>query len=150
MNKKAVSIWISWILIIAFTVAISTFMYSWIVGTTEQATESFKYVYDSAECDNVAVYIEACRQAQDLYINITNKMLLGVDGLIFRVHYSDFSSNTTELNVKLSPGEQKDYFIGYDNTKNITSLEAVPVIQTGNFRIICSARLARLDSVGLC
>lgn len=150
MNKKAVSIWISWILVIAFTIAISTFMYAWIVGTTETATEQFKYIYDRAECDNIAIQIDACKQAQDLYINVTNKLLLSVDGLIFRVHYSDFSSNITNMSVSLNPGEKKDYLVEYDNSKNITDLEVIPITQTDDFRIVCTSRLARLDSINSC
>jgi len=150
MNKKAISLWISWILILALAITLSAFMYVWITSTTETATESFKYIYDRSECDNVALMIEACKQAQTLYINVSNKLLLAVDGLIFRIHYSDYSSTTTNISVKLSPGEKKDYTVAYDSAKTLTALEVIPVIQTEDFRIICRSRLARLDTINSC
>jgi len=150
MNKKAVSIWISWILIIALSIALGAFMYAWITRTTETATESFKYVYDRSECQNIGIMIEACNQSQTLYINVSNKLLLNVDGLIFRVHYSDYSTDSTNITVKINPGEKKDYLVDYNNTKTLTDLEVIPVIQTENFRIICRSRLARLDSINSC
>jgi len=150
MNKKAISIWISFILLVALTIAVSVFMYGWITRAIETATESFKYVYDRSECDNVAIMIESCSQAQTLYTNVTNKLLLAVDGLLFRVHYSDLSSNTTNVSVKLNPYEQEDFTIEYDSSKTLAALEVIPVIQTEDFRIICRSRLARLESINSC
>jgi len=150
MNKKAVSVWISWILILALAITISAFMYSWITSTTETATESFRYVYDRSECDNVAVMIESCNQTQTLNTNVTNKLMLAVDGLIFRIHYSDYESDTKNVTVKLNPGEKEDYLLPFDNSKTVAALEVIPIIQTEDYRIICRSRIARIDDINSC
>jgi hypothetical protein len=150
MNRKAIDIWVSWILLMALTITLGAFMYSWITQTAETTTESFQLVYDRTECENIAISIEACNQTQTLYINVSNKQLLTVDGLIFRVHYSDSTINTTDVRVKLEPGQKKDYTVGFNSTKTLAGLEAVPFIQTGDLRIVCSSRLARLDSINSC
>jgi FlaG/FlaF family flagellin (archaellin) len=150
MNKKAISIWISWILMVALMISVGAFMYSWITKTTETATESFKYVYDRTECNNIAVLIEACNQSQTLYINVSNKMLLAVDGLVFRVHYFGYDSNTSNQTVKINPGEKKDYSVEIDDSKTLTGLEVIPIVQTEDFRIICRSRMASIANISSC
>jgi hypothetical protein len=150
MNKKAVEIWISWILLVALAVATSVFMYSWFTGTTETAVESIQLVYDSSECQSVSVSAEACSQAQTLYINVTNKLLLNVDGLMFRIHYSDLSSELTNMTVRISPGEKKDYTAKLNVSKTFESIDVVPIIQTGKFSVVCTAKRTSIDTVSSC
>lgn len=148
MNKKGIEIWISWILMIGLTVALSVVLYSWYISTTESAVKTMQYVYDRSECTNVAIMIEACNESQHLNINITNKLYTAVDEIIFRVHYTDLSVSTQNISTSIKPGQKEDFRIPANKT--VTEVEALPVISTADFRIICSSRSARYDNINSC
>ncbi|MBW3012515.1 hypothetical protein KY311_04980 [Candidatus Woesearchaeota archaeon] len=150
MNKKGLEVWISWILLVGLTVALGVVMYSWYISTTESTIESLQYVYDRSECNNVAILLEACSQAQHLNINITNKLYTNVDEVIFRIHYTELDFDSVNRSARIKPGQKEDFRIPIDSGKTVSEVEALPVISSGNFRIICSSRLARVDSIATC
>ncbi|MBW3017303.1 hypothetical protein KY316_02935 [Candidatus Woesearchaeota archaeon] len=150
MNKKGLEVWISWILLVGLTVALGVVMYSWYISTTESTIESLQYVYDRSECNNVAILLEACSQAQHLNINITNKLYTNVDEVIFRIHYTELDFDSVNRSARIRPGQKEDFRIPIDSGKTVSEVEALPVIASENFRIICSSRLARIDSISTC
>jgi len=150
MNKKGLETWISWILLVGMTVAIGVVMYSWYISTTESTVKTIQYVYDRTECNSVAINMDACSQAQHLNINITNKLYIAVDEIIFRIHYTDLSVDSVNSTTRIKPGQKEDFRIGFNSSKSIQEVEAVPVIAADDFRVVCSSRLSRLNNIVLC
>ncbi|HII72363.1 TPA: hypothetical protein HA265_06430, partial [Candidatus Woesearchaeota archaeon] len=87
-QKKAVSPWISWVLLMAFAVVLSAFMYNFMVSYTKDSTEDMKkIVYNTDECRLVSINIEsACMTAQALNITLQNRNYIRIDEMDFRFY----------------------------------------------------------------
>jgi hypothetical protein len=145
MDKKGLETWISWVLMLGLAVAIGVVMYSWYISTTQSTIKTIQYVYDRTECNSVAVSVTACSQAQHLNINITNKLYIAVDEMMFRIHYSDMSVEAFNSTARIKPGQKEDFVFGFDSSKAIAEVEAIPVIAAGSSWVICSSRAARVQ-----
>ena len=77
MNRKAASVWISYVLLMGFVVALAAFVYIWMTGYTTESTQDIKErVFNSEMCDLMGVSVDACinsSASQNLYINVTNR-----------------------------------------------------------------------------
>lgn len=153
MNKKAVSPWIAYVLLIGFVVALSAFVYSWMTGYTEDTANDVKERnYNTEICDLMGISVVACINAstsQDLYINVTNRGDLRTTKLIFRVLQL---SNTTvsdifdiEIDSIIKPGSTKNFSAAQLNltgrpVNGNTKVEVVPGTVKEDFLVICSDR----------
>lgn len=156
-NKKAISLWISFVLLTAFVVLISAFMYDWMTGFTKETTISIKKRTENTElCNLVSVSIdEACLNIsttpKSLYINITNRNDLRVRQLIFRL-YKDFKSTeieTTEINVTIKPQFKKELVIN-TTLSNVSYLDVIPATIKEETLHVCTDRKAVIESVSSC
>jgi hypothetical protein len=152
MNKKAVSPWIAYVLLIGFVVALSAFVYSWITGYTVQTTEDVKErIYNSDLCDSLGVSMVACintSTSQDLYINVTNRGDLRITKLVFRFIQMRNTSVEDIYDIEI------DNILKPQHTKNLsaeqlnltwevdgeTIVEAIPATEKENFLIVCNNR----------
>lgn len=149
MDKKGVEVWISWVLLIAFVIVLSAFMYNWIIGYTESKSEQMKeMVYNTEECDFVAISIDAaCQDSQTLYINVTNRYNLKIDKLIVRMYRGSNVLNITEFNITIKPKVTKALNITKQTTTNVNITEVIPVVEKDDYEIICRNRLAQKTDV---
>ncbi len=152
MNKKAVSPWIAYVLLIGFVVALGAFVYSWVSGYAGDATVDIKErTYNSELCESLGVSVTACinsSTSQDLYINVTNRGDLRETKLIF--NFLKMSGNSVseiysiEVNTSLKPQYSKIFDaedINLTWTPDTSTLvEVVPGTEKDDFEIICSER----------
>jgi len=149
LSKKGVSVWISYVLVILFTVTLSVFMYNWIFGHAESTRDKMLTLVDTDECQLVGIKLEACQNTQTLYINATNIKNVVIDRIVFRLINVYDEPERRETNITISPGETikinllKDYGITND-------LEALPTLVKDDKQIICESRKATLSSISLC
>jgi hypothetical protein len=148
--KRAESIWISYILLMGFSVVLGTMVYVWIVDYVKSSGEDVKkVVYNYADCDYISVSIDgACVASQILNMNVTNRNNLRVDALIIHVFDASGLPKVIELNVTIKPGKQKELKIA-PNISNAASVQAVPVMYKGNMVIICNDKKTA-SSVAAC
>ena len=160
MNKhmiqtKRVDMWLSWVLLVAFSVVLGTLTSIWLQGVAKDTTEKAEdNVEVSDVCDSIAVSIDfVCQYAaspKDLNMNITNRKDLKIDKFMARLYNgSDFKS-TTNINVALKPQAQKNITVNTSST-TIDYVELVPIrVNTlKNKSIICTNALAKA-SVSTC
>jgi len=152
MNKKAESLWISYVLLVAFVVALSAFTYSWMTAYTSDTSEEIKErVFNSELCDSLGVSVTACLNtstSQDLYINVTNRGDLRITKLIFRLIQTSGSSvsdmHVIEIDSVIKPQGTKSFAAAQLNLTfevgNGTLAEVVPVTEKEGFLIVCSSR----------
>jgi len=141
MDKKAASVWISYVLLVGFAVAMAAFMYSWMSGyTSEKTVEIKERVYNSELCNSVAASITACNISQNLYINVTNRGDIRISQLIFRLeNSSDYVFQ--EINTTIKPQGTKSFNFTQMKVVNATA-EVVPAAVKEKFLIVCTEKKA--------
>ncbi len=147
-GKKAVSEWMSWVLLVAFTVVLSVFMYHFMVDYTEDSTKDIKkVVYNTDECRTVSINIEnACFSAQALNITLQNKNYIRIDSMDFRYYNGVMPLHTNMTEISMNPNRVKLVTIN-TGASAITRVEVIPHITKENMDIICADRKVMADVV---
>ncbi|MFC1742266.1 hypothetical protein ACFL3V_07060 [Nanoarchaeota archaeon] len=145
-NKRAVSPWISWVLLMAFAMALSALMYDFMVDYTESSTDDMKkVVYNADECRLVSLNIDsACLSSQVLNITLQNRNYIRIDSMDFRFYDGRFPLHTNQTEISMNPNRVKriDLNIGVSTA---TKVEVIPHITKENMDIICAEKKAAVD-----
>ena len=138
-NKRAVSPWISWVLLVAFAIMLSAFMYDFMVSYTEDSTEDMKKtVYNTDECRLVSINIDsACMSTSILNITLQNKNYVRVDQLDFRVYNGRIPLHTNQTEIPMNPNRNKIIELETGVT-TVTFVEVIPHIEKDKMDIICA------------
>jgi hypothetical protein len=139
MHKKAADQWISWVLLMGFTVMLSALMYSFMVDYTESSTDDMKkVVYNTDECRMVSLNIDsACVSAQALNMTLQNKNYVRIDSMDFRFYNGRIPLHTNQTNITMNPNRVKEISLDTGVT-GITLVEVIPHIIKEKNDIICS------------
>lgn len=154
-SKKGDSQWLSWVLLTAFMVALGVMMQNFMTGFTEDTTQSIKErVYNSEECDSVAISIDSvCQNTQSLYINLTNRRDIAISKVMFRMYDIYNGPTWLESNVTIDLGiddTQEVIALRQGDFKKVSRLEVVPVVFKDNFEIICEDRKGAVEVIPDC
>lgn len=149
-GRKAVSPWISWVLLIAFAVMLSALMYNFMVDYTKSSTDDVKkVVYNTDECRLVAINIgSACLSAQDLNITLQNRNYVRIDSIDFRYYNGRMPLYINQTNISMNPNREKAITISTGST-TVTRVEVIPHVSKEGMDIICADKKAAAD-VGSC
>lgn len=148
LNKRG-DMWLSWVLLVAFSVVLGTVTSIWLQGVAEDTTDNVEDTVEVSDvCDAVAVSIDfVCQYAaspKDLNMNITNRKDLKIDKFMARLYNGNDFKSTTEVHVALKPQAQKNITVNTSSTV-IDYVEFVPlrVNTVKNKTIICTDQLAK-------
>ncbi|MBU2561793.1 MAG: hypothetical protein KKD17_05845 [Nanoarchaeota archaeon] len=143
--RRAVSPWISWVLLVAFAVVLSAFMYNFMVSYTKDTTQDIKKtVYNTDECRSVSLNIDsACFSASAQVLNITlqNTNYARIDSMDFRLYNGRIPLHTNETDISMNPNRVKEISIN-TGVAAVTRVEILPHITKENMDIVCSDRKA--------
>jgi len=145
IRKKAASEWISYVLLIGFTVALAAFVYAWMTGyTTKSVTDVKERVYNSDLCDSLGVSAIAClnsSSSQNLYINVTNRGDLRITKLLFRFFQSEMPVSDIEIDTIIKPQQTKSFNASQLNiTGQLNSsfrVDVVPETEKEKVLVVC-------------
>ncbi len=149
-NKKGISVWIAWVLVMMLAVILGTFYFTWMKGYTTET------VYDMQErseyitiCESTGLWVKnICQNTQTLNMNITNSKDLKIDEVMVRITdvYGDPKVSTRNITVWPGKTESMD-MLKQEITKQI---EVIPVIYKDKKRIVCSSRTTTISSIPFC
>jgi len=144
-TKKAVAIWMSWVLLTAFMVALSTFMYDWIINYSESSAEDIDATYRGESCSETAMKISGCQDSENLKLEIENKGNLKITGLIFRLYdiYGDIESKEKDITIKAGKIKYADIL----KQGTIQMLQSIPVLDDGS---VCRDKMHTLENITTC
>ena len=151
MNKRGLELWVSWVLLVAAAVIASVFMFGWMLDYATLTKEEVLKTYEnSQECDSVSLEIRACQETSRniIDVNATNRGMLKVDKLIFRLYDAHDDVATRQINVTIRPNTKSSFPVVRQNA--VIAIEAVPVMYGDDAEIICSKRAVTLEPVGFC
>lgn len=152
MKKKAISEWVSYVLLTAFVVAMAAFVYMWMTNYTSETTSDVKdRVYNTELCDSMGVSVDACLNtttSQSLYINVTNRGDLRTTKIIVRFLQTANSSLTNLYDVELDTVIKPQYSRTFNTTllnltwtaNSDTLVEVVPATEKEGFLVVCNDR----------
>ena len=147
LNKRGAEVWISWVLLMAFVVALGAVISNWMQNYTQsQITNTKEKIYDSQVCQSVSIFLSEIyyKNPQTLNMKVTNNNLLLVDEVIFRVYNDDGALTYVQKKVTLRPYKSKDITVDI-NITNAHYVDAIPVVDNKESQIICRMRLARYE-----
>ncbi|MBW2964057.1 hypothetical protein KY363_01230 [Candidatus Woesearchaeota archaeon] len=145
-GRKAVSPWISWVLLVAFAVMLSALMYNFMVDYTKSSTDDVKkVVYNTDECRLVAINIgSACLSAQDLNITLQNRNYVRIDSMDFRYYNGRLPLYINQTNISMNPNREKVITLS-TGSSTITMVEVIPHVSKEGMDIICADKKATAD-----
>ena len=149
LGKKGVEAYVSWILLTAFAVAISVFMYSWINSQVETSVDNIEQRSDLSMCDDIGLNIKnMCQNTQTLNTNITNVKLLAVSQLNFRFFDLYDNVDQRQVNITIRPGDTQ--FIEVIKQGTLKQVEIIPVIKQDNKIITCTKSMLSAENIKIC
>ena len=150
LKKRGVSVWVSWVLLLAFMVILSAFMYNWIYGYTEESTEEMKKRVENTEtCESLAMTVDnVCQDSQILYINITNRGNINLNQIIFRLYDFEEMVTTSKKNITVRPNAEEEVRVLKSIVVN--ELDAIPVVITTDQIIICRNKMHTIVNIEDC
>lgn len=152
-NKKAISEWVSWVLLVAFMVAMGAFMYSYFTDYASSEGEKIRsVVYDTALCENVRINIDfVCQDVnntQNLYINCTNKGQREINQVIINLYDLYGNSQSVHKDIRIEPQRKKEVTILKQYIQQ--KIEVIPVVYEGEEKVICSQRMVQTEELPGC
>jgi len=156
-DKRAVSVIVSYVLLITITLSLSVLVYNWLkfyVGDEEipECSSNVNIVIQKVDCFPSYVNPETGTIPGNLQITLKNKGLFNVSGFSLRVHdragaESGFYT-LDDLGVRMAPGDE--YSVTYDfddiidedyrdyNLETVTIVEVQPfIVEEG--RVVCKS-----------
>ncbi len=138
-NKRGVSLYISWILLMLLAIGLSAMMYSWYNSRTSSSVERLTKESTKEVCNSVGISIKnICQNTQSLTINISNSLDIRVNQLIFNLIDLYDEPETKKLNITIYPGETEKVEILKQGT--MKQVEITPVIFIEDISYLCSNR----------
>lgn len=154
-NKKSMELWLSWVILVAFTIGMGALLTTWMFEYSDSTSESIKeVVYNEGDCNHASFTInDICNTTSSTDINITNKGTLNIDAIIFRFYTDEGANNVvnirynlTDENITFKPGRTRQISVT-EYTGNIYILDGVPILYKGDLEIVCQNRKATNNQI---
>ena len=148
-SKKGVSIYLGWVLLMAFMVSLSTLVYFWMSTHVEEQAEKIVERADENLCEFTSLSINGfCQDENFLYLNITNSNDKRIDSLKFQLFdlYDEPMENQINTSLKSS---------GSENLKvlkhgTLSQVEIIPLIEKEEREILCESSKLILNDIDFC
>ena len=149
-NKKAQAIWISWVILGAFAVALGIIVGTQMIQMSEKSSEEIKnYVYDTQECQSVGINIQnICQNPEALNIELANIRNIKLQEVLLRIFDGSGDAETKNIAFSLEPGKEKTLSVG--KSRIADRVEILPVINIDGSSIICRERTAEQNYIQDC
>ena len=149
-NRKGVEVWLSWVLLVAFSVFIGTLVLQWSRSHTTQTVEDLTQKGEILTlCQETGVAVNSyCQKTQTLNINVTNNNNRKVDALLVRGFDIYGNPQNGERNISLQPDDSKSIQIVKQGV--LKKAEVMPIIMVGKKRVVCISRKITLEPVDFC
>ena len=149
-NKRGIEVWLSWVLLVAFSVLIGSIVLQW---SKAQTTKTVDDLTEKGEiltlCQETGISVNSyCQKTQTLNINVTNNNNRKVDALIVRGFDIYNKPQGGERNISLEPEKTKSVAIVKQGV--LKRAEVMPIISVGKKRVVCQSRKITLEPIGFC
>jgi hypothetical protein len=148
-GKKAISDWISWVMITLLMVTLGVFVYRWSTEYAKSTAGDLESRAYSSDCDSVAIeVVDACQNDDTLNINVANKKDIRIDKVMF--NFFDVFGNTESREAKIRLEVGKPMLISILKQDTIKTIKVLPALYRGNKWVICSDKEIEYSDVKFC
>jgi len=149
-GKKAQAAWVSYVILIAFAVAIGVIVGSQLIQMSQKNSQELKdYIYDTQECQGVGISVQTiCQNPEALNIELSNIKSIQLEEVVLRIFDGSGDAETQNVPFLLEPGKEKTLSIG--KSRIADRVEILPVIYVDDSVIICQERTAEQDHIQDC
>ena len=149
-NKKGIEVWLSWVLLVAFSVFIGALVLQWSRSFTTKTVNDLTQKGEILTlCQETGISVNSyCQKTQTLNINVTNNNNRKVDALLVRGFDIYGNPQGGERDISLQPDKTKSIEIVKQGV--LKSAEVMPVIIVGKKRAVCQSRKIKLEPVDFC
>ncbi|PIN86981.1 hypothetical protein COV19_02195 [Candidatus Woesearchaeota archaeon CG10_big_fil_rev_8_21_14_0_10_44_13] len=148
-SKKAVSTWISWVLLVTFVIFIGTTIFYWMKDySTTAMADLANRVKTTEDCDLVSIQVSdvTSKNAQTLNMKVTNRYNLRIDQIVISLYDSKNRFILSNLsNTTLRPNSTKEIEFEQNSSIATARLEAIPVIIDAGKQIYCMERKVEIN-----
>ena len=149
-GRKGISVWISWVLLVAFSVLIGSivlnFTRSHTTATVDDITEKGEIL---TLCQETGVAVNSfCQKTQTLNMNVTNNNNRKVEALMVRGFDIYGNPHGGERNASLEPEKTKSISVVKQGV--LKRAEVMPMIIVGKKRVVCQSRKITLEPIDFC
>jgi len=150
MNKKGISVWISYVMLTALVVSLGFIVFGWTTRTTEDTVEVIVERGDTLiACGLAGLDVRnLCQNTQTLNMDVTNTndvKLLGVWVRMFNIYdRPQVSSRNTTINP------QKTKSIQVIKQGIIKEVNIIPMIEVDDKRVLCESRKLDFSTIDIC
>ncbi len=150
MNKSGQAIWVSFVILVAFAVALGVLIGQQMIESSQRSSEQIKeYVYDTQECSGVGINIQdICQNPQVLNMEVANIRNVKVEELFIKIFDGSGDAETKTVTLSIVPGDENTLSIG--KSRIADRVEIMPVIHVEDQVIMCRERLAEQDYIQDC
>lgn len=147
-SKKAASAYIAWVLLMAFAVSLSTFVYYWMADHVESQAENIKVRADENLCELTAITATSfCQDDYSLIMNITNTRNTQVNAFVIQLFDIYDNPLELELNITLKPSQKEKITVLKHGT--LAQADIIPVIEKDE-SIVCQSSKIVLNPIRIC
>lgn len=149
-NKKGIAVWISWVLLVAFSVLIGSlvlqFSKSHTTKTVDDLTEKGEIL---TLCQETGLAVNSyCQKTQTLNMNVTNNNNLKVSAVMVRGFDIYNNPQGGERNISIEPEKTKSIAVVKQGV--LKRAEVMPMIIVGKKRVVCQSRKVALEPIDFC
>lgn len=154
MNKKilkrGVSVYISWVLVMAFMILLGSLMFTWIINQVGSQTEKFSIIGDEQDCKEIFFSIdESCQDDFKVFVDISNTRNHRIDGfkiILFDI-YDDFYESSIDFSI--NPGKTDKISLLKHGTLNV--IEMIPYFYSDDKKkILCQNSKVSVENIKRC
>ena len=148
-TKKGAAAWLSWVLIISFSVGLGAFMFKWMTGFTQSTADKLADKVEESDCELIGVSVlDSCQTVEELKLEIQNKKNLNVDQIL--INYIDIYDNpgTKVLNYSLRVNKKEKLSVLKQGI--IKQFEIVPRAFREDKIIVCNENAVVVTNIRHC
>lgn len=148
-TKKGAAAWLSWVLIISFSVGLGAFMFRWMTGFTQSTADKLADKVEESDCELIGVSVlDSCQTVEELKLELQNKKNLNVDQIL--INYIDIYDNpgTKVLNYSLRVNKKEKINILKQGI--IKQFELIPRAFREDKIIVCNENTVVLTDIRHC
>ena len=148
-GKKGDSAWLSWILLVSFSVGLGVFMFKWMTGFTQSSTQQIASRVEQSDCTSIGISIlEACQTPEELRLTLVNKKSLNVDQIL--INYVDIYDNPGTKVINFSLRVNKPEKLSVLKQGITKQFELIPKAITQDKIIVCNDNSVVMSNIKQC
>ena len=149
-NKKGISVWISYVILIALVVSIGFFMLRWTRGHTEDTVQDIVERGDAlTTCNLAGIDVKnLCQNTQTLNMDVTNTNDIRLEGLWVRMFDIYNRPQISSRNTTIKP--QKTKAVKVLKQGIIKQADIIPIVKKDGKRILCESRKLQFSDIKIC